>query len=65
MCEESDTHSEQVAKGNGKKQEKIDFFFFIIVFAFLLYQIYIYVLGNPVKASSCQTPLGEPLGNIG
>lgn len=28
MCEESDTHSEQVAKGNGKKQEKIDFFFF-------------------------------------
>lgn len=63
MCEESDTHSKQVARGNSKKQEKK--IFFIIVLAFFLYQMYIYVLVNPVKASSCQTPLGEPRPNIG
>lgn len=63
MCEESDTHSKQVAKGKSKKEEKR--YFFIIAFAFSSYHMYISVLGNPVKASSCQTPLGEPLANIG
>lgn len=63
MCEESDTHSKQVAKGRSKREEEI--YFFINVFAFFSYQMHISVLSNPVKASSCQTPLGEPLANIG
>lgn len=35
------------------------------MFAFFSDQMSIYVLSNPVKASSSQIPLGEPLANIG
>lgn len=61
MCEEIDLQNRWLKESINSKKK---LYSFIFVFGILLHQMYIYGLSNPIRASSHQIPLGEPLASI-